>query len=408
MEFFTILAHKVCVDSDLPKYIELYKKKLVLVDDYTKKYNEFQTKITTMNELIAFVENLKNFVVNEYNLIADKMIDILKNNQIYNKPKSEMMSSNNSVNQFEKLILSINKQIEDYLNSMNVQFDDIKVQGMSDIKKDISKTINATAQTFQTQIQDVVYKGSMLIIDEIFLYCLGILILHNKISGTVLDNLQKEKANTIMNNLEQIQDEGTKKSQLMLALQSNVISKDVHSKVLDCIFDDKDLEEYIKLVKFIGYEDTVLELCQSKISDLYNITDKYVKLINLIDEKYMESLRLKEERTNQSISKNIYKFSNTETICFNKDCQFLFDLFVNASSSIGKLLTQDGVNCHLVVKRSFSLLRMTPPTILDINIKQKDENLSEVTISTLAKFGAILGTPLVWTNKILKMVRQKI
>ena len=111
-------------------------------------------------------------------------------------------------------------------------------------------------------------------------------------------------------------------------------------------------------------------------------------------------------QVSQSIGKNIYKFSDVETLTFDKNCKDILNIFLSSSYSIGTIKKLDRKNNHIIINRSFSLLQMTPPTTIDIKFSKIDENKSTVTISTLSKYGELFGSPRVWKNKLLKKVHK--
>ena len=191
--------------------------------------------------------------------------------------------------------------------------------------KEYTKLNNEYATSQQQNLQEKAFIFGISAINEMFDYCIDILILNEKLSLDIKDHLQKQKTENILSNILRVQDENIKQEQLIIAFEADPFSNEVHSKIIDYI--KQDIEEYIRLVKFIKCEDIILEICQTKCDDFNNENNKYVKIINLLDKEYIKSIISKantiEEiedsnpNINLSISKKLFYMD------FNK----VFDVF---------------------------------------------------------------------------------
>lgn len=462
METFHILNKSISFDENFLKYISIYNVQCNLCDEYSQKYNSMNQQINTMQELIEYITNLVDFMHNEFITSADNVLNLLAQFQILDKSLIDITSHCKSINDFHKHIQYYNNELNNLLNKVNnmkrenaisaansVQGNYIGILSTSmwdllvaDLMNDretrrvekkqertynmamkyqnmvFDKSLNKHSSELQKEIQEKMYKYGILVIEEMFDYCVDILISENKLSNSIREHLQKEKANTIINNLERIQDENIKQEQIIIALQAYPFSEEVHSKILEYITNN--IEEYIRFIRYIKGENIIVKISISKHSNLIKDADNnYIKILRMLGEndtyykKYINAIENNNlSDTNNSIKKdlvkNIYKFNDIDNISFDKDYKYVFDVFIYASHSIGKIEKQDRINGHIILNRSLSIWQMTPPTTIDIKISKINENKTNVTISTFSKYGAILGSPLVWKNKILKKVNQKI
>lgn len=455
MEKFNILKQELSFDDDLIKYMNIYNKKEHWLDEYTIKYNSLNSTVSSMDELKKYIDSHKEFIIREYNLIADKFLNILVQNQIYDKSSNYIISNNESVKQFENLISNIYREINKYLDMSYKQleqykseaaeraesaydeyytnvisssawdiivaetFNDIEATRVAKkrqrlynrdarlLENALNRDINKMAKNFQMKIEDTLYKGGFLIIKEMFLFCLKILISNNKLSSSVLDNLQHERAENILNNIGKINDNDTINEQLIIALNADPFSIDIHSKLLDNIQSDEDITEYIRFIKFIGFENTTLEICENMCTNLENEQDKYVKIINAIDEKYITNIISKAntiediENSNPSIKSSISKK------IFYMNYDKVYNAFLYASNMIGKkILEEDKTKGHIVV----NLNTVLNPVTTDINIIKKNANQTIVEVSSFCKAdgASIIKSSLNWKEKLLEEVYKKL
>ena len=454
METFNILKQKLTFDDDLIKYMNIYNAKENWINEYTKKYNSLNNKVNSLDELYAYINNNKDFIISECTLIAEKLLDIFVQNQIYDKSTKDIISNNESVQQLDVLISNINKQINNYLNISNKKLEQAKVEAAEDaqnayfeyytnvistsawdvivaetfndleatrvakkrqryydkqarlLERSTARDINNMAQHFQVQIQGAFYKGGILIIEEMFLFCLKILISNNKLSSLVLENLQSEKAENILNNINRIQDNNVINEQLIIALMANPFSSDIHTKLLDIIQSTQDISEYIRFIKFIHFENNVLGICENKCTNLENEQDKYVKIINAIDENYIANVISKANTIEDIENSNPSEQLSISKKIFYMNYDKVYDTFLYASNTLGKILEQDKSKGHIVV----NLNNVLNPVATDIKIIKQNVIETVVEISSFCKTDglSVIKTSFKWKEKLLEEVYKKL
>lgn len=452
METFNILGKSITFNEDFSKYLNINAHKQKLCNEYTTKYHAMNTYVNNLEELYEYINNLSELMKNTFTNSADEVLNLLTNYQIFDKSLSEILSNCKWANSYFKNIEEVSQGIQEFLKKQekdiqetaleaadSVEYNQLNVWSSSGwdlfvadlinigeerkaekkqeriykyaVNKQVkayTKLNNEYANSQQQTLQEKAFIFGISSINEMFDYCINILISNGKLSLDIKEHLQKEKADNILSNIPRIQDENIKQEQLIIAFEADPFSSEIHSKIMDYI--KNDIEEYIRLVKFIKCEDIILEICQNKCANFNNENDKYVKIINLLDEKYIKNIILKANtiediensnpNINLSISKKLFYME------FNK----VFDAFLYAGNIIGKIQEQDKINGHILVKCSMSLKNMLNPTTIDIKIRKQNANETIVEISSLCKNdgAGVLQSPQKWKMKLLEEVYKKL
>lgn len=458
METFNILGKSISFDEDFSQYTNIQKKKFDYCKIFSDKYNNLISKqqINTMNEFIDYISYTRKFMDEEFYSMSNEILNILSEYNIFDKSNTDIISNCRTKNNFVENTNSYMRYIKDLFSKMEqkraeVYFEaertankiyqpdyigvitssawvavttDIRNEKeeyrterkrenfvnkeLKRVDKQLTNIADKDARELVQKFQESTFNYGILAICEMFEYCVSILIYENKLSFNIKKHLQKEKANNILSNLERAQDKNVKNEQLIIAFEADPFSSEIHSKIIDYIKDD--IEEYIRLVKFIKCEKTILQICQKKCTNFNNENDKFVKIINLLDEKYIKNIISKANtiediensnpNINLSISKKIFYME------FNK----IFEAFLYAGNIIGKIQEQDKINGHIVVKCSMSLKNILNPTTIDIKIHKQNANQAIVEISSLCRSdgAGILQSPQKWKEKLLEEVYKKL
>lgn len=465
MQTFNILGHQICFDDKLTIYANIHKKSIEMSSDFQNKYNIIPNDISTVEELTTYIENITNLMNDELQNTTDEILNILVSYQIYDKSSKDITANCKSIYEFNLYMNKIKLNINDFINSINQYKSNMENKAatmvsdaiddgcvsvlttsvttsivtdllnekwhregdkkrqkaynhmMKDLDVEISNKIKNFSLQFQTTMKEDINNYGISIIKEMFNFCVSILISENKLPSSILDNLQEEKAINISNNCERIQDENLKQNQLIIALQTYPFLENIHAKIIE--FMDNFTDDYIKLVKFLKCENIILNICIKNCSNITSEDNKYMKLRKIFDtnnmyyQKHVDNIFSNNKTFSpsytQEISKNIYRFTDTETIYIDNEYNYIFDVFVYASYSIGgTITTQDRTNGHIIINRPLSIWQMTPSTTLEIQIIKIDDKKSKVTVSTLAKTKNFLCSPLVWKHKLLKKAKTKL
>lgn len=464
METFNILGHQVSFDNELSVYANIHSKSIDFSDNFLSEYNSMQKQVTTMDELMSYIENITNFMNNQFKITTDEILNIFVKYQIFDKSNKDIISNCKSIYAFSDYMEKTMNNINKYMNSINQyrsaledkaanmvseaiddgcisvlttsvttsivtdllnekwhrEGDRKRQKAYNHMMKDVDEVVLSKLSEYSKQVQATMqkdlYNYGISAITEMFDYGGSVLISENKMSSAILDNLQSEKSNNILENLERIQDENVKQEQLIVALQIYPFSINIHAKMLDYITDYTD--DYLKLVKFLNCENIVLKICIQNCSNITSPDNKYMKLRKILDEnnvyyqKHINNVISNTAPSSSSdtkeVAKSIYKFNDTETFYFDNEYKYVFDVFIYASYSIGTIIKQDRVNGHIIINRPISIWQMTPTTTIEITVLKIDENKTSVTIPTLAKTNGFLCSPIVWKDKLLKKAKQKI
>ena len=389
METFNILGKAISFDEDFSKYSNIQKKKLDYCKNFSNKFNNFVSsqRINSMDEFITHISYVTDFMSEEFSSISNEILNILAQYNIFDKSTNDIIANCITKNDFAKYIDSYMHYIENFIAQLKQKREEISFSAertankiyqpdyigvitssawvsvttdmmnekeeyrtirkrenfvnreLKKADKEILEIANKNATQNIQEFQEKVFNYGMLAICEMFEYCINILISENKISSNITKYFQNEKAINILNNLERAQNENIKKEQLIIAFEADPFSGEIHSKLIDYISDD--LEEYVRFIKFIQYENIILEICQNKCSNLQDTNNKYVKIMNALDKNYVSNIIVKAntiedvEDTNPNINLSISKK------IFNMDFNKTFDTFLYASYQIGKVQEQN-------------------------------------------------------------------
>lgn len=454
MEKFNILNQELTFDDDLIKYMNIYNDKNKWIDEYIKKYSLLNMPVSNENEFFDFLNNFRLFIVEHIKVTADNLLNILVNFQIFDKSAEDIIYHCKSIGDFNNLLqqykhefeLLLEKiendkrklaqdtanQVEGYYTNIisSSAWDIIAIETFNDIEeirtqKKQQKVYNRmmsmqdreSAKMFKKAlppIQEEIYSQSKIYginaINEMFDYCISLLISENKLKNDIIENLQIEKSTNILNNINRIQDISIQNEQIIIALMADPFSINVHSRLLDNLQSTQDISEYIRFIKFIHFENNVLGICENKCTNLENEQDKYVKIINAIDENYIANVISKANTIEDIENSNPSEQLSISKKIFYMNYDKVYDTFLYASNTLGKILEQDKSKGHIVVKCSMSLNNILNPATIDIKIIKQNANQTIVEISSLCKTDGmgVLKSPQKWKEKLLEEVNKKL
>lgn len=450
MEKFNILNQELTFDDDLIKYMDIYNNKNKWIDEYLKKYNSLNIPVSNENEFFDFLNNFRLFIVEHIKVTADNLLNILVKFQVFDKSAEDIIYHCKSIGDFNNLLqqykhefeLLLKKiendkrklaedtanQVEGYYTNIisSSAWDIIAIETFNDIeemrtqKKQqkvynqvISMQDRASAKMFKETlptVQEEIYSKSKVYginaINEMFDYCISLLISENKLKDDIIKNLQIEKSTNILNNINRIQDSNTINEQLIIALMANPFSIDIHTKLLDIIQSDEDISEYIRFIKFLHFENTTLEICENNCRNLENEQDKYVKVINAIDEKYIANVISKANTIEDIENSNPSAQLSISKKIFYMNYDKVYDTFLYASNTLGKIIEQDKSKGHIVV----NLNTILNPVRADIKIIKQNAIQTIVEISSFCKTDglSVVKTSFKWKEKLLEEVYEKL
>ena len=248
MENFKIFNSNVSFDNDLPKCADIYFKKTICKNNFLKHYdNEKSSNANNTEQLTAYINKMRNVLDNEIDNVSNFVLDILVQNQILDKSIKDIKEScqkaiqmrNQYINNVIREIEKSNQMTEDtfkdiqresrriannsvegnYLHLLSSSVWDLTVADYMNAKEEqkverqrekiYNKNVNSAykelqqvdkiyAQDTQKALNTDLYKFGILAIESLFAYCIDTLIKESKISNSIVDNLQEQKANTII------------------------------------------------------------------------------------------------------------------------------------------------------------------------------------------------------------------
>lgn len=452
METFNLLNNTVTFDSELSKVSDIYIQSYKTIELFKSVYNTMKyEQLKDYDEFVKYVQKMEAFMFNEFESISSKVLDILVQYQIYDKTTNDIKVKSKTLPYFSSymrdLVRNANNFMDNTLSNLNDMYYEsskkainsvdpnylniwsnsgwslfvadvmnITEEWKTDKKRQLIYNINARKGEKQIQskvdefvaktqidIQTNLYTFGILAIKELYDIGIDILIAENKISNAVQEHLQKEKCSNILSNLDRIQDENIKKQQLLVALQLYPFTETIHSKILD--FEIDNIQEYIRLIKFIKCENMVLNACVLKHTNISN-NEKYENILKQLGNNYYQMYLDKIRNQNENIgnTENITKnnASNTKDnsnnlfntklyesedskkqISYNLDYTSIFDIFYVSASSLGKIETQDKANGHIVAKTNMNVTKMISFATIDITIRKITDNETIVNINVL-------------------------
>lgn len=450
MEKFNILNQELTFDDDLIKYMNIYNDKNKWIDEYIKKYSLLNMPVSNENEFFDFLNNFRLFIVEHIKVTADNLLNILVNFQIFDKSAEDIIYHCKSIGDFNNLLqqykhefeLLIEKiendkrklaqdtanQVEGYYTNIisSSAWDIIAIETFNDIEeirtqKKQQKVYNRmmsmqdreSAKMFKKAlppIQEEIYSQSKIYginaINEMFDYCISLLISENKLKNDIIENLQIEKSTNILNNINRIQDISIQNEQIIIALMADPFSINAHSRLLDNLQSTQDISEYIRFIKFIHFENNVLGICENKCTNLENEQDKYVKIINAIDENYIANVISKANTIEDIENSNPSEQLSISKKIFYMNYDKVYDTFLYASNTLGKILEQDKSKGHIVV----NLNNVLNPVATDIKIIKQNVIETIVEISSFCKTDglSVIKTSFKWKEKLLEEVYKKL
>lgn len=373
METFKILNDTISFEEDLPKCANIYSKKQNCIDSFTRQYNN--EKISIVNnakELLAYMEKMLNVINKGIEDTTNVVLNILVENQILDKSNKDIkMSCQEALQQCNQYVKSIISEIDEMGHISENTLNDIKMQSariadnsvegayigvisssvwdlcVTDYmnlkeeervnrkkEKIYNQNVNAGyielqklekdfAQEEQEKVQKDLYKYGILTIEGIFIYCIETLIEENKIPSSVVNSLQKQKSLTILQNIDRVLDKNVIREQLIVAFKDYPFSKEVHTKILKHITND--IEEYIRLVKFLKCENVIVNICIENCCDNWNQeSEKYIKIVKLLEDntylqKFIENLPISENNDIAQDIQNSQKLFNELKNIFSED-----------------------------------------------------------------------------------------
>lgn len=390
METFKILNGTISFEEDLPKCANIYSKKENCIDKFTIQYNnEKISNVNNAKELLTYMEKMLNVINKGIEDTTNAVLNILVENQILDKSNKDIkMSCQEALQQCNQYVKSIISEIDemghisentlndikrdtaisvdnavhgDYIGVISSSVWDLCVTDYMNLKEEervnrkkekiYNKTIHSAsielqklekdfAQEEQEKIQKDLYKYGISAIDEIFIYCIDSLIEENKMSSSVANSLQKQKSLTILQNIDRVLDKNIIQEQLMMAFKDYPFSKEVHTKLLKHITND--IEEYIRLVKFLKCEDVIVNICLENCCNNWNQeSEKYLKVIKLLEDntylqKFIENLSISKNNDIVQDIQNSQKLFNELKNIFSEDTTSILQKEKNNFKSIIK------------------------------------------------------------------------
>lgn len=279
--------------------------------------------VTTMDELLKYLETILSFMKDEFNSSADGVINILVKKQIYDKNTDEIIDNCKTIRSFTNYYEDATRQIGEYVRNMSNQYEQIKIQKaqeatdaydpyyigvistsswdvlMADLLNDkeerntakkrqryydremrvansqLTSIANNYAIEVKQTLQHDIYEYGVQAITEMYNYCVIMLIQEGKLPSNLLENLQKSKSKNILQNIDKIENDDERKAQIVVSLQADPFNIDTNKMTLENSI--ANLEDYLKFVKFIKYEDIISEVCVKEYAQTNN--ENYLKIV---------------------------------------------------------------------------------------------------------------------------------
>ena len=386
METFKILNSTISFEEDLSKCANIYSKKQDCIDNFTIQYNnEKISNVNNIKELLVYMEKMLNVINKGIEDATNVVLNILAQNQILDKSNKDLKMSCQEVLQLcNQYINSIISEIDgmgqisentlndikrdtaisvdnavrgNYISIISNSVWDLCVTDYMNLKEEervnrkkeriYDRTINSAsielqklekdfAQEEQEKIQKDLYKYGISAIDGIFIYCIETLIEENKMSSSVANSLQRQKSLTILQNIDRVIDKNIIQEQLMMAFKDYPFSKEIHTKILKYITND--IEEYIRLVKFLKCENVILNIC---LENWNQESEKYLKILKLLGDntylqRFLENLPISENKNIEQDIQDTQKLFNELKNIFSEDNTTILQKEKNSLKSIIK------------------------------------------------------------------------
>ena len=362
MKNFKLLNNTISFDEDLLKCSKIYLKKSECLEKYSSHYDkEKQEKINNIEELINYSQVILNAINFGIDSAVSDVLNIFVENSILDKSETEIkqncsvrekanqylaeiqISINQTQNEMNNVIdiaeresarIADNSVQGNYINILSNSVWDLTVADYMNYKEE-EKVERKKERIYQKNVRWGYQQASMIEqeiclkvktrmetdlktlgrigIEELFLYCIKTLIEYKKLSSSVIDNIDKEKSMTILQNVKKVLDRKIVYEQLLTALKTYPFSKEIHCEILKHISTDTDIKSYIDLIEFIGCKDIATEIClENCFNKLDNTT--YLKVLKNIDSnRYLQMCinqinNSSNEDISQEIENNQHKF----------------------------------------------------------------------------------------------------
>lgn len=375
MKEFKVLNTNIYFDEELQEYAEIYVHFIELCNNFSKRYTEkiIPISVETMENLVSKITNILKFMDNEFNIVINEVMNYFIKYKLFNKNEDDVKMHSISMIEYIEYIDNIQNEIHKAINDMNYDMDNLMLESKqkaidtvgtgtylnvwtssafglilaesmnaSEYKKinqkqsevwkanyesgynQLQYKLSEKAKILNSKINTTIYNYGIKIINEMFECLIHLLTLEEKMINPAIDKLDIKNAKNILGNLNRITEEDTKQEQLSVALENYPFLEETHKKLLDY---ELNIDEYIKLVKFIKYENIIYNHCINeiniKISNKFKDTDiKYIQILKILKPKdYLKDIV-------DIISNNDLELENLENIILTlENIERMFGIF---------------------------------------------------------------------------------